>query len=295
MVFPLTPALADTLRHSFENIQQELLERLPHLIIGLITLFLAVLVGQMVLKAICVAGRRTRLDVNLASLLGKLARAVIIILGLLVVSVIVFPGFRPGDLIAGVGITSIAVGFAFKDILQNFFAGILILWRRPFVIGDEIRYREFEGTVEDINVRSTRLRTYDGELAVLPNADVYSSAVLVRTAAPSRRLRFSVGIGYPDSIDKARQTIERVLRTTPGVLAEPAPWVYVEELAPSSVNFAVYFWAASRQAEVLVVRDRVATGIKLALDQAQIDIPYPHTVVLLHDASRPPRLSPPTG
>ena len=169
--------------------------------------------------------------------------------------------------------------------LQNFFAGILILWRRPFVVGDQIKTKEYEGTVEEITVRSTRLKTYDGERAVLPNGDVYTSAILVRTAYDKRRVRFTVGIGYPDSIEEARGVIHQVLRETEGVLGDPGPWVYVTELAPSSVNFTVYFWVESQQVNVLAVSDRVATGIKLALDAAQIDMPFPHTVVLFHDAT----------
>ncbi len=115
------------------------------------------------------AGERTRLDPTLADLLGRLASLVIMAWGLFVAAVVIFPAFKPGDLIAGLGITSVAIGFAFKDILQNFFAGILILWRQPFVVGDQIRSGGFEGTVEEINIRSTRLKTYDGERAVLPN------------------------------------------------------------------------------------------------------------------------------
>jgi small conductance mechanosensitive channel len=139
--------------------------------------------------------------------------------------------------------------------------------------------------VEEINVRSTRLKTYDGERVVLPNGDVYTNAVLARTAYDKRRVRFTVGVGYPDSIEEARETIRRALRETDGVLADPEPWVYVSELAPSSVNFAVYFWAESDQANVLKVSDAVATAVKLALDEAGIDIPYPHRVVIFHDAT----------
>jgi small-conductance mechanosensitive channel len=202
------------------------------------------------------------------------------VLGLFVAAVVVFPTFSPGDLIAGLGITSVAIGFAFKDVLQNFFAGILILWRRPFVVGDEIKIGNYEGTVEEITTRSTRLKTYDGERAVLPNGDVYTGAVLVRTAYPSRRVRLTVGIGYPDSIEQARSVIREVLDSTEGVLSEPRPAVLVAEFAPSSVNLNIFFWTTTRQATVLKVIDSAMTGIKTALDEAGIDIPYPHTVVL---------------
>lgn len=268
---------------TIRGLGESLVARAPYIVIGIIVFLTFLLLARIVKRAIRTAGERTRLDVNLADLLGRLAMLVISALGIFVAAVVIFPTFKPGDLITGLGITSVAIGFAFKDILQNFFAGILILWRQPFVVGDQIRSGNYEGTVEEINVRSTRLKTYEGERAVLPNGDVYTSAVLVRTAYDKRRVRFTVGVGYPDSLEQARATIHRVLKETDGVLDDPGPWVYVAELAPSSVNFNVYFWVMSQQANVLAVSDRVATGIKLALDDAGIDMPFPHTVVLFHD------------
>lgn len=264
---------------------QSFLGRVPYIVLGLLAFFLVWGVGKLIKRAIHEAGEHTRLDETLANLLGRLISLIAIILGFFVAAVVIFPTFKPGDLITGLGITSVAVGFAFKDILQNFFAGILILWRRPFVVGDQIRVKEFDGTVEAITTRSTRLLTYDGERAVLPNSDVYTNAVLVHTAYDKRRVRFTVGIGYPDSIEQARKTIHSVLAETEGVLDNPGPWVYVVELAPSSVNFNVYFWTEAHQANVLAVSDRVATGIKLALDKAGIDMPFPHQVLLFHDAT----------
>jgi small-conductance mechanosensitive channel len=264
---------------------ESFLARAPYLVFALLAFIVFLIIARIVKRVIVIAGKRTRLDETLASLLGRLASGILTIIGVLVGAVIVFPTFRPGDLVAGLGITSVAIGFAFRDILQNFFAGILILWRQPFRVGDQIRTKDYEGTVEEINIRSTRLKTYDGERAVLPNGDVYTNAILVRTAYGIRRVRFTVGIGYPDSIEEARATIYRTLSETEGVVHDPGPWVYVSELAPSSVNFTVYFWVESHQANVLKVSDRVATDIKLALDREGIDLPYPHTVVLFHDAT----------
>lgn len=271
--------------NTLHNLWVGFLGQLPYIVIGFIVFVVFLVVARILKRVVHAAGERTRLDLTLADLLGRLASFVIIVLGLFVAAVIIFPAFKPGDLITGLGITSVAIGFAFKDVLQNFFAGILILWRRPFIVGDQIRAKEYEGTVEEITVRSTRLRTYDGERAVLPNGDVYTHAVLVRTAYDKRRVKFTVGIGYPDSIEEARRTIQRVLNETEGVFRDPAPWVHVTELAPSSVNFTVYFWVQSDQVKVLDVSDRVATGIKLALDSAGIDMPFPHRVVLFHNVT----------
>ena len=264
----------------FSQLFARLLAHLPYLILGFVVFVLFLVAARLVKRILITAGRRTRLDLTLADLLGRLASAFTIILGLFVAAVVIFPTFNPGDLIAGLGITSVAIGFAFKDVLQNFFAGILILWRRPFIVGDEIKIGNYEGTVEEVTTRSTRIRTYDGERAVLPNGDVYTSAVLVRTAYNNRRMRLSVGIGYQDSIEGARSVIRQVLNNTEGVLSEPVTSIIVAELAPSSVNFNIFFWINSRQTSRLSVMDSVMTGIKLALDEAGIDIPYPQTVVL---------------
>lgn len=257
--------------------------RMPVVGIGLLVFLAFVLVAKLVRWALSAAGARTRLDPALVILLGRLAGAAVVVLGFFVAAVVVFPAFKPGDLIAGLGITSIALGFALKDVLQNFVAGVLLLWRRPFRVGDQIRTGQHEGTVERLDIRSTRIRTYDDELIVVPNGDVYTGAVVVKTAYGKRRVRFVVGIGYQHDIDRARGIIHRVLRDTEGVCPTPEPWVYVSELAPSSVNVAVYFWTGAYQSVVLRVSDRVATGIKRALDEAGIEIPYPHMVVSLPD------------
>lgn len=257
-------------------------ERLPFVIIAFIVLVVFWMFGRLLQKVLLTAGDRTRLDGTLARLFGRLISAATFILGLLVGAVIVFPTFQPGDLVAGLGITSVAIGFAFKDVLQNFFAGILLLWRRPFVIGDVIVVNGYSGTVEEINVRATRLKTFDNERAIIPNGDVYTSAVLVKTAYPALRLILRVGIGYQDDIETARRLMEDVLRKTEGVFMEPAPLVVVTELAASSVDLTIYFWINPRD-NGLKISDRVATGIKSALDNAGIEIPFPHSVVLFRD------------
>ncbi len=262
---------------------EALLANLPNIFLGIIIFTIFKFGSDLSQGLMDTAARRTGLQPGLALLFGRLASTAITILGILLAAIVIFPEFKLGDLISGLGISTVAIGFAFKDILQNFFAGILILWRQPFLVGDQIRVQDYEGTVVEINLRSTRLKTYSGEQAVLPNGDVYTSAILVRTAYDQRRICFNVGIGYLDSLEEARAVIHQVLADTQGVLSEPSPWVYVCELAASSVNFNVYFWTASNQANVLAVSDQVATGIKLALDAAGIDMPYPHSVVLFHD------------
>lgn len=277
--------LGETSR-AFSNLWRSLVDQIPSMVAGLVVLLVFWLISRTTAGLAKGFGKRTGLARNLVELLGRIGSFLVMLFGILFAAVIVFPSFRVGDLVAGLGLTSVAVGFAFKDIFQNFFAGLFLLWRQPFRTGDEIKAGIFEGTVEEITARSTRIRTYDGERAVIPNADVYTQAVLVRTVFGARRSKFVVGIGYGDSIEKARETIQGVLAGIEGVLDDPGPWIYVTELAPSSVNLTVYYWTDDAQREVLRVGDKVATGIKLALDEVGIDMPYPYQVVLLHNETK---------
>lgn len=143
----------DLIWNALNGLLNAFLYRLPYIIVAVIVFLLFLIIAKVVSSAINTAGKRTRLDATLADLLGRLAVFVIAVFGIFVAAVIIFPTFQPGDLVAGLGITSVAIGFAFKDVLQNFFAGIFILWRKPFIIGDQLRFKEFEGTVEEISRR----------------------------------------------------------------------------------------------------------------------------------------------
>jgi small-conductance mechanosensitive channel len=257
--------------------------RLPLIGVGIIVFIGFVLAAYILRKLVKSAALKAQLDPMLASLLGRLSHIVVIILGLFVASTVIFPGINAGDLIGGLGIGSVALGFAFKDVLQNLFAGFLILFYRPFKIGDQIKIDDFEGTVEEINVRATKIKTYDGERVVIPNSDLYMKSVLVRTAFPARRSKVSVGIGYDEDHEKARAILLDVLAKTEGVLENPAPDVDIVELADSSVNLKLLFWTDSQQTSTRKTSDRVVSAIKKALDAAGIEIPFPQRVMTVSE------------
>ena len=157
---------------------------------------------------------------NLGDVLGGFVNWMVLGLGLLFAATIVIPSLKPGDLIAGLGVSSVAIGFAFKDILQNWMAGLLILLRQPFEIDDQIEVNGFEGTVERIETRATIIETYDGQRVVVPNSDIYTHAVLVKTAHEKRRSQYDVGIGYGDDIDRACEVIRAAVEQVAGRGAE---------------------------------------------------------------------------
>lgn len=222
---------------------------------------------------------------NLGAVLGSLLRWLIVLLGALLALTIVIPSLRPGDLLAGLGIGSVAIGFAFKDILQNWLAGLLILIQQPFKVGDQIVVDGYEGTVEWIETRATIIAQYDGRRAIIPNAEVYSNAVTVNTARPTRRSEYDVGIGYGDDIDAARAAILEAVATVDGVEAKPAPEVLVWDLAASAVVLRVRWWTKSVRTNVVHIKAAVLEAVKHALDEAGIDMPFGTQVLLFHDQS----------
>jgi small-conductance mechanosensitive channel len=221
---------------------------------------------------------------NAGTAVGRLAQGLVIFVGLLVALSVALPTFKPGDVVQVLGISSVAIGFAFRDILQNFLAGLLLLITQPFRIGDQIAASGYEGTVEDIQTRATFIRTYDGRRVVVPNADLFTDTVVVNTAFAQRRLEYDVGIGYGDAIEDARQVILDAIRAVDGVLTEPPPDVLVMEFASAAVNLRARWWIAPpKQADALDARDQVLTAIRAALSAHGIDLPFPTQQILFHD------------
>jgi small-conductance mechanosensitive channel len=255
---------------------------LPNIGIALVVFLLfAIIAWAARISVASVFRRRGRGD--LGELLGASAKWALIVFGLLVVATIVFPSIRPADLLASLGIGSVAIGFAFKDILQNWLSGFLILYRQPFRTGDQIVSGGFEGTVEHIEARATLIRTYDGQRVVIPNSDIYTRATVVRTAFRTRRSEYDVGIGYSDDIEAACRVILSALKSVEGVEKTPPPEAIPWALDASAVNIRVRWWSDSRRLDVVITRGRIIAAVKRALEEAGIDLPFPTRVVLLHD------------
>ncbi|RYG58697.1 mechanosensitive ion channel family protein [bacterium] len=228
--------------------------------------------------------QRNQRHYNLGLVMGRLSQGVIIFVGLLIALVIAIPGFTPGQLISILGLSSVAVGFAFRDILQNFLAGILLLLAEPFRIGDQIIINDFEGTVEDIQTRATLIKTYDGRRVVIPNSNLFTNSVIVNTAHDKRRLQYDIGIGYGDDIARAKRILLDTVRGIPGILEDPAPDAIVVDLAGSSVNIRLRWWVEPpRQLDVLNSQDVVLERVKNALVSEGFDLPYPTQQILFHN------------
>ncbi len=255
---------------------------LPNLAIALILLLAFYGLGRLARAA---ARRSThgRRHENVGLVIGRLAQAGLWLFGLLAASGVVFPSVGGAELLQLLGVGSIAIGFAFKDILQNFLAGLLLLLRQPFRVGDQIVYKDYEGTVDAIDTRATLLKTYDGTRVIIPNGEIYTNAVRVNTAFESRRSEYDVGIGYGDDLKTVCRVFEEAMRSVDGVLETPAPEALPWSFDADDVKVRLYWWTKARRAEVIHVRPRVIASVKQAAADHAIDLPFPTRIVLFHD------------
>ncbi len=267
------------------QISRDFMLLLPNLLFGIVVFVVFYFVARGVQSLVDrVMSRKPDHNRGLKTLLRRLSFVLVLILGVLVTVTIMVPSFTPASLISALGIGGVAIGFAFKDIFQNFLAGVLLLLTEPFKINDQIRYKDFEGTVETIQTRATTIKTYDGRRVVIPNAELFINAVTVNTAYDKRRLEYDIGIGYGDDIAQARQLILEAMRGVEGVLTDPAPEALVVDLAGSSVNIRARWWInPPRRADIMGAHDRVLEAIKNSLVAQGIDLPFPTQQILWHD------------
>lgn len=261
-------------------------ERIPYFVASIIVIlifwFLSTVFKKIVFK---ILGSRSRHQ-NLVKVFQRVGGALIIFIGFMIAMVIAVPGFTPAKLIGALGIGSVAIGFAFKDIFQNLLSGILLLISEPFRIGDQIVSGEYEGTVEDIKIRATTIKTYDGRQVVIPNSDLYTSALTVNTAYKQRRLQVAVGIGYEDDIEAAKAEILQALDKADTVSTKATPSVIATGFGGSSIDLVVrWFIEDGTQANKVASIHQVIVEIKTALDAAGVNIPFPIRTIDLSDPS----------
>ena len=241
--------------------------RLPSLILAVVVFFLfyvlSIVAGQLIRRA--TSGHRA----NLGTVFSRLVGAVTVLLGFLVAISIVAPSFQAGDLIKLLGIGSVAIGFAFQNILQNFLAGLLLLWVEPFRVGDEIKIEPFEGTVEEIQTRATIMKTYDERRVVIPNAELFTHPVTVNTASDVRRWEYNFTVTGIQDIAETRSLIVAAMRGAPGTLSDPAPEALISDLSDLNAGTfkirALWWTRSTRQHQMLTSYDAILTAIQRAL------------------------------
>ncbi|MGB7324753.1 MAG: mechanosensitive ion channel family protein [Rubripirellula sp.] len=270
---------------SLDTLWQDFLVRSPLLLAALVALMftavLAKLASWSLFKLLGNRGMRS----SLKDLIYQLGSLTVWVVGFLTATIVAFPGMTPAKALTVLGLGSVAIGFAFKDIFENFFAGVLILWGYPFDRGDFIACDGITGKVEQITIRNTLIRQLDGELTVMPNATLFKNNVDVLTSQPQRRVRLICGVAYDEDVDQSRDVIRQAVQSCDSIEGIRTVEVFAQEFASSSVNFEVAWWTGAKPTEIRRSRDQVVGAIKRALDEAGIEIPYPYRTLTFKDSA----------
>lgn len=232
-----------------------------------------------------VLDRTPRMDATLKPIIANIVRYLILILVL--VAVLAQFGVQTTSIIAVLGAAGLAIGLAMQGTLQNIAAGVMLLFLRPFRVGDYIDAEGIEGTVDEVGLFTSHMRTASGIYLEVPNSKLWNRAIKNFSRLPTRRLDIAVGIGYGDDIDTAQTTLLGMVREDARVLDDPAPQVMVSGLGDNAVTLNLRCWTKAGDYWALLFD--TTKSVKQRLDGAGISIPYPQRDVHLHQtvAARP--------
>jgi small conductance mechanosensitive channel len=254
------------------------IQYLPKVLLVIICLF----VGLKIIKQLCVGLdkilKKRKLDVSLRKFIRSFVS--VCLKFMLFISLASMLGVATTSFVAVIGATGLAIGLALQGSLGNFAGGVLILFFKPFIVGDLIESQGHTGKVEKIEIFNTILLTPDNKTVILPNGLVSNDPITNYSTQELRRVDLTIGIGYDDDIKKAEKVLKDILSKHKKVLKKPASAIKVSELADSSVNFAVRPWVKSD--DYWDVYFDITREVKLTFDKEGISIPYPQRDIHMH-------------
>ena len=252
----------------------DLILLLPNLVVAFVVLVIFFVAAKVIrrLTARLLARISTRPALN--QLLTSSIHLAVVAVGMLVALSILKLDKAVMSLLAGVGVVGLALGFAFQDIAANFMSGLLIIIQRPFRVGDIISSGSYFGLVEAINLRTTIIKSWDGQAVWMPNKQIFQDPLTNYNTYPKRRVDLGVGVSYGDDLEKVREITIRTVEKLPARVDDVE--LYYTEFGDSSINFEVRFWLAdSLQSTYAAARSDAIIAIKKAFDEHDITIPFP--------------------
>ncbi|ALM08928.1 mechanosensitive ion channel protein [Sediminicola sp. YIK13] len=258
-----------------DDFTQWAIEFLPNIIAAVLILFIGLWVVKMINKLVRKFFEKQEFDLALEHFLQSFIS--IVLKFLLFVLVITQLGVQSSSLVAIVGAAGLAVGLALQGSLANFAGGVLILIFKPFKVGDFISAQGVDGTVTEISIFTTKLSTFGNQIAIIPNGQLSNNNIINYNAQDTRRDKITMGIGYGSNIKEAKEILLQICAENDKILKDPAPVVYVDALADSSVNLSLRFWA--NNPDFWEAHFHVMEETKSRFDAAGIEIPFPQRVI----------------
>ena len=268
---PLVIDVTQRLYTTTRELLRDLVGNLPSLVGAIIVVGITWGVAKGVRYVAYTWAQQTEGDSSTELLIGRLSYGGVWVVGFVIALGVM--GLDFGALLGALGLTSVAIGFSLKDVLSNYISGVILLAARPFRINDQVVIDDYEGTITQIQLRATTMKTYDGRVVYIPNQEVFQASIINNTASPRRRSSVMVGIDYAENINRALAVISQALKDLEEVETKPAPDILVNELAASTVNLEIRFWVDSHRAGFLATTSKVTQAVKEALEAANIEMP----------------------
>jgi len=253
--------MENSLLRPLVSLRDLFMDKLPEVFWGLIGLTLIILLGKLIQKLLARRLSRRMDDKLLADFSAKIVFAVFVVFGIMLFLQVLGLGKAVGGLLAGAGVTAIVLGFAFKDIGENFLAGIFLAFGRPFSIGDLIEVQAIKGVVKEMNFRNTHVRTYDGKDIYVPNALLFKEPLTNYTRDGLLRYDFTIGLDYEDDIANAINCILQTLHNLTEIEQNEGlkPFVAIDQFATSTVNLSIFYWVNVFNKRIDVTRTKNET------------------------------------
>ena len=260
------------------QILDQVARSIPNLLAALVIFLLSLYLAQLISNLLKNALNKRNTSPGVTHLLSQTLRWTIITFGIISA---LQRFFDVTAFLAGLGIIGFTIGFALQDVMKNFAAGIILLIQQPFREGDTITVADFDGTVLAVDLRTTEMKTFDGRIVILPNADVLAHAIVNYTRADRRRVELPIGVAYNSNPEQVRGIILDLIQSVPGFVSDPAPQVAFHTFNDLSIGLTVYFWIDTKLTTPLVAKDVAITKIKEAFEKENVKIPHPIPAALV--------------
>ena len=259
-----------------ESWMDVLVDMIPNMLLSIVLLILFIVFSRLVRKLFIKVFRKSSDNKALEGLFSTIIYYAMIGIGLFIILDILNLDKAVTSLLAGVGVVGLALGFAFQDIAANFVSGIILAFRKPFMIGDVVVVGDLMGIVDRTNLRVTVIKTYQGQEVYVPKKDVLSNAITNYSILGERRIDLAVGVSYGDDLHKVHDLVLETIQNLEGVIRKDDMIFTYKEFGDSSINFEIKFWIKfPDNPSYLEMRSKAIMAIKDAFDKADITIPFP--------------------
>lgn len=259
-----------------------LIKGIPNLLTALLIFVIAIYFARVLSRIVNRVLKRRNAPEGVTQLLAQLAYGTIVVTGMITA---LQRFFDVTAFLAGLGILGFTVGFALQDVMKNFAAGVILLIQQPFHVNEVIGTAGFDGTVLQIDLRSTEIKALDGRIVNIPNANILAGPIINHTRADRRLVDLAVKVGYETDTDLARQVVLEAVQNVPGFVAEPAPLIGFSNFGDSALELSAHFWIDTAKTNPAAAKDSALSLIKGALDKQGIHTPFPIQRVYMHSES----------